>query len=97
MPPNEDLQARTNELTEAVESESEQRGGAEAARAGLEVIVQSFGDAALFVDASGAILHATSGYWQLFGDPGVQLVAHDSEGHSLPTEASPIRRAESAS
>jgi two-component system CheB/CheR fusion protein len=90
---NEDLQARTSEMTDVVTAESEHRKVAEAARASLEVIVGSFGDAALIVDASGAILHATVGYWQLFGDPKNRLVAHDLEGHALPPEASPAPRA----
>jgi PAS domain-containing protein len=76
-----------------VASESQQRKVAEAARASLEVIVGSFGDAALIVDASGEILHATAGYWQLFGDPKSHLVAHDLEGHTLAPEASPTPRA----
>src|SRR5262249_52091067 len=90
---NEDLQARTNELTEVVSSESEQRKVAEAARASLEVIAGSFGDAALIADASGVTLHASAGYWQLFGDPKNRLVAHDMEGYALAREASPVLRA----
>jgi PAS domain-containing protein len=90
---NEDLQARTSELTDVANSESEQRKVAEAARASLEVIVASFGDAALIVDESGAVLHATASYWSLFGDPKNRLAAYDTEGHALAPEASPAQRA----
>jgi two-component system CheB/CheR fusion protein len=89
---NEDLQARANEMTD-VAAESERHKVTEAARASLEVIVGSFGDAALIIDEAGAILHATAGYWQLFGDPKNRLVAHDLEGHTLPAEESPVQRA----
>jgi two-component system CheB/CheR fusion protein len=92
---NEDLQARTSELTDVATSEAEQRKVAEAARASLEAIVGSFADAALTVDASSKIVHATAGYWRLFGDPNGQLVAHDLDGRVFPPDASPIRRAAS--
>ncbi|HEY7092868.1 MAG TPA: CheR family methyltransferase [Ktedonobacterales bacterium] len=90
---NEDLQARTRELTDVAASELDLRKIAEAARASLEVIVGSFGDAALIVGESGAVLHATAGYWQLFGDPKTQLSAQDMEGHALAPEAAPVQRA----
>jgi two-component system CheB/CheR fusion protein len=90
---NEDLQARTSELMEVAASELELRKVAEAARASLEVIVGSFGDAALIVDGSDTVLHATTSYWRLFGDPKTQLVAQDMEGHALAPEASPVLRA----
>jgi two-component system CheB/CheR fusion protein len=90
---NEDLQARTNEMTDVVAAESEHRKVAEAARASLEMIIGSFGDAALIVDESGAILHATVSYWQLFGDPTNRPVAHDLQGHALAPEALPTPRA----
>ncbi|HEX3270099.1 MAG TPA: CheR family methyltransferase [Ktedonobacterales bacterium] len=90
---NEDLQARTSELTEVATSESGLRKIAEAARASLEVIIGSFADAALIVDTAGAILHATTGYWRLFGDPTTQLVVQDMERHVLKREMSPVPRA----
>ena len=90
---NEDLQARTSELADVAASELELRKIAETARASLEVIIGSFAEAALIVDTAGVILHATAGYWRLFGDPITQLVAQDMERRVLARETSPVPRA----
>jgi two-component system CheB/CheR fusion protein len=89
---NEDLQARTSELTEVVASESEQRKAAEAARARIEAVLLSVGDAVLIVDAAGTTLFTTDAYTQFFGNPNGNLMAQDMAGHPLAAEESPVQR-----
>ncbi len=91
---NDDLAARSRELQHSATMLEEQRQASEAARAQLEAILASMGDALLVVDAQAVRVLTNAAYARLFGEDGA-VVAEDAEGHALPADEQPQHRAAS--
>ncbi|MGH2517870.1 MAG: CheR family methyltransferase [Ktedonobacterales bacterium] len=93
---NDDIQARNVELRQMATSLDQQHQASEAARARLEAILRSMGDAVLVVDSSGAPLLTNDAYIRMFGETGAgtgaTFVAQDEEGRPLPLAATPQQR-----
>lgn len=90
---NSDLQARSRELQQASETLAAERATSEAARAQLEAILLSLGDAVLVVDRDGATVLTNAAYEKMFGGADVTIAPEDESGHPLPADATPRQRA----
>lgn len=90
---NDELQARSRELQLSADTLAAQRLASEAARARLEAILLSLGDAVLVLDQAGTPLLTNAAYTAMFGEPSVAFVAEDATGQPLPAEATPQQRA----
>ena len=86
---NEDLGGRSRELQRLAASLEQQSGASEAARAQLEAILLSMGDALLVVDRNGVPILTNAAYVRLFGSEDARLVAEDEQGQPLPPEQQP--------
>src|SRR3712207_4649472 len=83
---NDDLHARSAEMQRMAEA-------SEAERARLEAILLSMADAVLVVDRAGRPVRANAAYRAMFGEAGTEPLLQDEQGHELPAEATPWRRA----
>ncbi len=86
---NEDLDGRSRELQRLAASLGQQREASEAARAQLEAILLSMGDALLVVDRNSAPMLTNAAYVRLFGSADTYIVAENEEGQPLPPEQQP--------
>jgi two-component system CheB/CheR fusion protein len=93
---NDDLAARSRELQHSAMMLEEQHQASEAARAQLEAILLSMGDALLVVDAHGVRVRTNAAYARLFGDDAV-VVVEDAQGHPIPAGEQPQHRAAAGS
>ncbi len=89
---NDDLLARTQELQTLAQEKEAQRQASERARAQLEAILLSMGDALLAVDATGKHTLTNEAYQRLLGDVNGDLALEDVFGNPLPPQAAPWRR-----
>jgi two-component system CheB/CheR fusion protein len=83
---NEDLNGRSRELQRLAASLEQQSEASEAARAQLEAILLSMGDALLVVDRNGIPILTNAAYVRLFGSADARIVAEDEKGQPLPPE-----------
>jgi two-component system CheB/CheR fusion protein len=90
---NDDMRARGAELRDSAAALETQRAASEAARARLEAILLSLGDAVMVVDRDGAVDLTNAAYAAMFGSGGAAFVAEDETGRPLGSEATPQRRA----
>ena len=90
---NDDLASRGRELQLLAATLERQRQSSESARAQLEAILLSMGDALMVVDATGALALTNAAYAQLFGRADAIVVAEDASGHPLTPKEQPQRRA----
>ena len=81
---NEDLDGRSHELQRSAASLELQRQASEAARAQIEAILLSMGDALLVVDSHGIPTLTNATYARLFGASDALIVAEDETGQRLP-------------
>jgi two-component system CheB/CheR fusion protein len=86
---NEDLGGRSRELQRLAASLEQQSEASETARAQLEAILLSMGDALLVVDRNGVPILTNAAYVRLFGSADARVVAQDEEGQPLPPEQQP--------
>jgi two-component system CheB/CheR fusion protein len=82
---NDDLEARTIELREAAIT-------VEAARARLEAVLTSVGDAVVAVDEAGGVVFMNPAYERMFGQS-AQPTLEDEDGRPLPADVTPVSRA----
>ena len=90
---NDDLQARSLEMQELAVTLEAQRQVSEMERARLSVVLTSIGDAVLVVDHLGQTVLANEAYQRMFGGTESDPSFEKEEGHPLPPEAAPRRRA----
>ncbi len=90
---NDDLASRGRKLQLLAATLERQRQSSETARAQLQAILLSMGDALLVVDTAGALVLTNAAYAQLFGRADAVLVAEDASGHPLSPGEQPQRRA----
>lgn len=93
---NDDLAARSRELQQSAVMLEAQHQASEAARAQLEAILLSMGDALLVVDAHGARILTNAAYARMFGGDG-ELVAEDAQSQPLPADMQPQHQAAAGS
>ena len=93
---NDDLAARSHELQHLAAMLDTQHQASEAARAQLEAILLSMGDALLVIDAHGTRVLANAAYTQMFGSDAV-VVAEDAQGHPFPADMQPQHQAAAGS
>src|SRR5579884_3861867 len=92
---NDALQARTLELQDLTVSLEDQRRASEAERARLAAILASMADPVVMVDREGRIQLTNDAYRLTFGGADASIVAEDADGHPLPVDETPQRRAAS--
>lgn len=90
---NEDLTARSRELQRLATLLEQQHQASEAARAQLNAILLSMGDALMVVDAAGVVRLTNPAYARLFGRDDAEVLAKDMAGVPLPPSQQPQRRA----
>jgi two-component system, chemotaxis family, CheB/CheR fusion protein len=81
---NEDLDGRGRELQLSAASLELQRQASEAARAQIEAILLSMGDALLVVDSHGIPTLTNATYARLFGASDALIITEDETGQRLP-------------
>jgi two-component system CheB/CheR fusion protein len=86
---NEDLGGRSRELQRLAASLEQHSEASETARAQLEAILLSMGDALLVVDKNGVPMLTNAAYVGLFGSADAVIVAEDEEEQPLPPEQQP--------
>jgi two-component system CheB/CheR fusion protein len=94
---NDDLAARSRELQQLAAMLKAQHQASEAARAQLEAILLSMGDALLVVDAHGARILTNTAYTRMFDGEDGELVAEDAQGQPLPADMQPQHQAATGS
>ena len=92
---NDDLQARSIELQELTVSLEAQRHASEVERERLSAILASIADPVLVVDRTGKPDLTNTAFEAAFGLVGERLIPADEEGHPLPADQHPLRRAAS--
>ena len=90
---NDDLTARSRELQRLAASLEQQHQASESARAQLEAILLSMGDALMVVDAAGAVLLTNAAYARMFGCADAVVQAEDTTGQLVAPEMQLQRRA----
>lgn len=90
---NDELQARSSEMEQSAEALTAQRMASEAARARLEAILLSLGDAVLVVDRAGGPLLTNAAYAAMFGGANAAFLAEDESGTPLAAAVTPQQRA----
>jgi two-component system CheB/CheR fusion protein len=90
---NDDLTARSRELQRLAASLEQQHQASESARAQLEAILLSMGDALMVVDAAGAVLLTNAAYARMFGRADAIVQAEDTAGQPMAPEMQLQRRA----
>ena len=90
---NDDLSARSRELQRLAASLEQQHQASEAARAQLEAILLSMGDALMVVDAAGAVVLTNAAYARMFGRADAVVQAEDTTGQPMAPEMQLQRRA----
>jgi two-component system CheB/CheR fusion protein len=90
---NDDLTARSRELQRLAASLEQQHQASESARAQLEAILLSMGDALMVVDAAGAVLLTNAAYARMFGRADAVVQAEDTTGQLMAPEMQLQRRA----
>lgn len=90
---NEDLTARSSELQRLAGSLEQQHQASESARAQLEAILLSMGDALMVVDAAGAVVLTNAAYARMFGRADAVVQAEDTMGQPMAPELQLQRRA----
>jgi two-component system CheB/CheR fusion protein len=83
---NEDLSGRSRELQRLAASLEQQNEASETARAQLEAILLSMGDALLVVDRNGIPILTNAAYVRHFGSADARIIAEDEDGQPLPSE-----------
>jgi len=92
---NDDLTARSRELQRLATSLEQQHQASESARAQLEAILLSMGDALMVVDAAGEVLLTNATYASMFGRADAVVQAEDTAGQPMAQEMQLQRRATS--
>ncbi|MGZ3581465.1 MAG: chemotaxis protein CheB [Ktedonobacterales bacterium] len=90
---NDDLTARSRELQRLAASLEQQHQASESARAQLEAILLSMGDALMVVNAAGAVVLTNAAYARMFGRADAVVQAEDATGQPLAPEMQLQRRA----
>ena len=90
---NEDLTARSGELQRLTDSLEQHHQASEAARAQLEAILLSMGDALMVVDATGAVVLTNAAYARMFGRADAVVQAEDATGQPMEPKLQLQRRA----
>ncbi len=90
---NDDLTARSGELQRLAASLEQQHRASESARAQLEAILLSMGDALMVVDAAGAVVLTNAAYARMFGRADAVVRAEDTMGQPMAPEMQLQRRA----